>query len=352
MDPFPDVRRVAVLRGGGLGDLLFAYPAMDALAAAYPDAEIVLLGSPLHAELLAERPGPVDTVIPLPRTEGVHGGGGTDDEEVEAFLERAGSFDLGVQAHGGGRWSNPFLLRLRPTWTVGSRTGDAPALTRSLPFRYHQHEVLRALEVASLAGAQPMVFEPRVAVTAADLTEAKAALGPSERPLLVVHPSATDPRRRWQPERFGRVAAEVAELADTVVVGTAEEADLAEDVVRHALAARPDTPIRSLAGKLTLSGLVGVLASARVVLANDSGPRHLAQAVCTATVSVYWMGNVINAGPFGRLRDRVHISWTSSCPVCGVGCTRPEVARCSHDITHVGDVEVGDVLADTRELLA
>src|SRR3954447_5976204 len=61
-----DVRRIAVLRATALGDLIFALPALDSVRAAYPDAEIVLLGRAWHADYLAGRPGPVDRVVALP----------------------------------------------------------------------------------------------------------------------------------------------------------------------------------------------------------------------------------------------------------------------------------------------
>ncbi|MBF6243378.1 hypothetical protein IU471_07250 [Nocardia elegans] len=64
----PDVRRIVVLRGGTLGDLLYAMPALYALAAACPGAVITPLGSAPHAELLRDRPGPVDEVAVLPVT--------------------------------------------------------------------------------------------------------------------------------------------------------------------------------------------------------------------------------------------------------------------------------------------
>ena len=92
-EPFPDVRRI-VVRGGGLGDLLFAIPAIESLAAAYPRASIVLLGSPLHADLLGGRPGPVGSVLTLPADTGTTDAGAGEAAELAG---RAGPFDLGVQ---------------------------------------------------------------------------------------------------------------------------------------------------------------------------------------------------------------------------------------------------------------
>jgi len=350
--PFPGVRRIAVVRGGGLGDLLFAVPAIEALAAAYPQASIVLLGSPLHHELLTGRPGPVESVLTLPTDtnspdSGMH--------EAADIADKAGPFDLGVQLHGGGRWSNGFLLKLGVRWSVGCRTDDAAPLTRSLPYRYYQHETLRALEVAGLAGAPPVALAPRLEVTGADRDEAGAVLTGLPRPLLAVHPGATDPRRRWPAARFGEVVASAAgESGAAVILGTAGEADLVGEVVEAARARLPAgraTAVRSLAGRLSPGGLVGVLAGCDVLLANDSGPRHLAEAVGTPTVSVYWMGNVINAGPLGRSRHRVHIAWTAACPVCGADCTDEAAGRCEHDVSFVGTVGTGPVLADVTEFL-
>lgn len=351
---FPHVRRIAVVRGGGLGDLLFAIPAIESLAAAYPRARIVLLGSPLHRELLQGRPGPVGSVLTLPADTSEPDSGSAEAAEIAG---RAGPFDLGVQLHGGGRWSNGFVRRLGVRWSVGCRAADAAPLTRTVPFRYYQHETLRALEVAGLAGAPPVALVPRLAVTQGDLSEAAGALAGLPERVLAVHPGATDPRRRWPASRFGEVIAEVVGPAGStaaVVVGTAEEGGLVDEVVdaaRDRLPADRRTAVRPLTGRLSPGGLAGVLAGCRVLLANDSGPRHLAEAVGTPSVSIYWIGNVINAGPLGRSRHRVHISWTSRCPVCGMDCTDETAQRCEHDESFVADIPTGPVLADVAELL-
>jgi ADP-heptose:LPS heptosyltransferase len=185
-EPFEGVRRIAVLRGGGIGDLLFALPAIDALATTYPDAEITVLGSPVHAALLEGRPSCVSRVELLPIERGVREAAREQSDPVKtaefrARVRRRGPIDLGVQVHGGGRYSNPFLIGLGPRHSVGCATEDAVHLERTLPYVYYQHEVVRGLEVAGLAGAEPVTLEPRLSVT------------PSERSAVARHLPADGP---------------------------------------------------------------------------------------------------------------------------------------------------------------
>jgi ADP-heptose:LPS heptosyltransferase len=355
-EPFDDVGRIVVLRGGGLGDLVFALPAIAALRAAYPAASITLLGGPAHAALLAGR-DLVDEVLPLPPVAGVRGDT-TDEAAVTAFLRevRGTPVDLGVQLHGGGRNANPFLLRLGARHTVGTATPDAQPLERTLHYDFFQHEVLRWLEVAGLAGAAPVDLEPALPVSPEERAAGRRLLGDGR--VLVLHPGATDPRRHWPVERFAEVAAAVAaEGVRVVVVGDPSEADVADRVVAAALAALgpgEQDRVGSIAGRLDLPLLVGALAEADVVLANDSGPRHLAQAVGARTVGIFVFGNTINAMPFGRARHRIRLGRITRCPVCGRDATQVgwTAARCEHDPSYVTDVPVEDVLEDVRALLA
>lgn len=357
--PFSAVERIAVLRGGGLGDLMFAVPAIEALARTYPQAHITLLGTPLHAELFDGRPGPVDEVVVLPYAEGVRprpeSVPADDPGEIAAFHERmrARRFDLAVQVHGGGRYSNPFLLQLGARHTVGTRTPDAAALERTIPYHYYQHEVLRALEVVGLAGATTTGLSPRVQVTDADRDEAAQALVGSG-PRLVIHPGATDERRQWPVESFAALAARAAgDAYQVLLVGDGSEAELCRSIHELVPAALRGN-VQVLAGRLSLGGLVGVLDSADVMLGNDSGPRHLAQAVGTPTVGIFWAGNMIMAAPLERSRHRVHLGWVTRCPECGIDVTQVgwNAPRCSHVFPLTEQVTVDEVYADIVDLAA
>jgi ADP-heptose:LPS heptosyltransferase len=185
--PLPNIRKIAFLRANGLGDYIFALPALESLRAAYPQTEIVLLGKTWHERFITGRPGPVDRVIAVPPSTGVNEQTYWESSErsqlpdVEEFFSRmqAEQFDLAIQAHGGGRNSNPFLLKLKARFTVGMKTPDAVELDRWMPYRYWQHEVLRLLELVSLIDAPPVIAEPVLQLTDKDREEAEAVLGAS-----------------------------------------------------------------------------------------------------------------------------------------------------------------------------
>lgn len=347
-DPWEEPLRIAVLRANGLGDLVFALPALHALRAAEPDAEIVLLGNALYEETTRVRPCPVSRVEVLPQVPGVTCGPDEGDEAaVDEAVERLRHhhFDVALQLHGGGRYSNSFLRRLHPTLTAGLQAGDAEPLDLELPYTLYQSEVLRNLEVVGLLGAEPVHTTPRFSVTDADRAELAALDLPTDRLVIALHPGARDPRRRWSTSGFADVAASVAaDGAVPVVTGTESEAELTKVVVGDG------HDVVDATGALSPGGLAALCERANVVVANDTGPLHLAAAVGTRTVGVFWCGNLVNAGPLTRERHRPQIGWTVDCPVCGTNCTRDD-PPCDHEASFVDDVTVAEVRGATRDLV-
>ena len=353
MPVVPRVDRIAVLRASWLGDLVLALPALAALRVAYPGAEITYLGAPWHPELLDGRPGPWDRVVVVPPYPGVPDGRARsrDTPEAHTFLaeRRRQRYDLAVQLHGGGG-SNPLVAALGARVSVGARDSGALPLDRWLSYTGTQHEVLRCLEVVELVGAEPVGLAPRLAGVPGDAALADAALADAVLPpgtgrLVALHPGARDPRRRWPPESFAAVAdALAAEGTVPVLVGRGADDRAAADAVLRA--AR--SPVMDLVDRLSLPGLVGVLDRCCLVVADDSGPRHLAEALGTPTVGIFLERNLLNAGPLLRRRHRVSVASGATCPVCGADETR---ARCGHDASLVAGIAVPEVLAHALDLL-
>jgi ADP-heptose:LPS heptosyltransferase len=345
-----------VLRCNALGDYLMATPALAALRTRFPDAELTLLGARWHERFLTGRPGPVDRVLVLPRVAGLAGQppDAPDAAALPAFLAavRAQRYDLAVQLHGGGATSNPLVAALGARRTIGLRAAGAPPLDANVPYRYYQPEADRFLEVVRLVGADGSAEYPTLAVSDAERAAA-AALLPGIGPWVALHAGATDPRRRWPAERFATLADALTEAgARPALVGAAGEAE-----VSAAVRAAAANPIIDLTGRTDLGTLAAVLQRSAVVVANDSGPLHLARAVGTATVGLYWCGNAINAAPATRTRHRPLLSWTVHCPECGADCStvghphRPGDG-CAHRPSFLDQIPVAEVCEEVSDLLA
>jgi ADP-heptose:LPS heptosyltransferase len=348
-DLVENVRKIAVLRAGGIGDFVFTLPALGGLRETYPDAEITLLGATVQVELLSGRPELVDRAIVVPPSTGVNGpdtGIDEDEKELEHFFARMREerFDLALQMHGGGGYSNPFVRRFEARVTAGAQAPDAPPLDRTIPYVYFQNEILRQLEVASLVGARTADLEPHLHVTEGDLKEAGNVIPESDDPLVTLHPGAGDRRRRWPPEKFVVVGDALAGVgARVAVVGIQEDRALISGIVDAM-----NHEALNLCDRLSLRGLAGLLSRCTVVVSNDSGPLHLAAAVGAATVGIFWGPNFINASPPMRALHRPALAWRTRCTVCGASL----FDGCDHLTSVIAEISTEEVANYALDLLA
>lgn len=352
-----DVRRIVVLRANAVGDFVLTLPALEALKSCYPDATLTLLGTRWHTEFLRERPGPVDEAVCLPPVPGITApapeqaagaAGPATAGAVSDFLAtmQARRFDLAVQLHGGGRFSNPFLLQLGARVTAGFRSPDAAALDRNFPYRKPDidlHPRARLLqECVALVGAVAPATEPALAITPRDVAELERALPELGGPIVVLQPGATDPRRRWHAAGFAAVGdALAARGAQVVINGGPDEAQLVEEVRE-----RMQAPAIDAAGLLSVGGLCALLSRARLLVSNDTGPAHLARALGVSTVTLYWIGNLHSYGPLSARLHRVGVSYRIHCPVCGASCIG---SQCAHRASFIDDIPVQQVIAMAME---
>lgn len=341
--PWPlveNVRKIAVLVPHSVGDFIFTLPALHALRRAYVGAELALVGRPWQADFLRGRPGPFDRVLVMPAYPGV--GCRADapcDARAGAFLEQLQRerFDIAAQMFGGGRYSNPFVSGFGARVSIGARAADAPPLDRWVRYAVPNNRRLALLEVAALAGAPPPPLGQELEVTAADRREAEPLLAAcAGRPLVVLQPGSTDPRRCWPPERFAAVGDAMAGAGAAVAVnGTAAEAPLVA-----AVTGRMRSQALDVSGRLSLTGLCALLERAALMVSNDTGPLHLALAIGTPCVGIFWFTNLLDGTPLRQHLLRAGLSLRLHCPVCGAENVRE---RCPHDPSFVDDVPLEQV---------
>src|SRR6185437_8179267 len=250
---------VVVLRALGLGDLLTGVPALRGLRDAYPGADITLAAPSVLAPVAALS-GAVDGVAdtgplqPLPRA-----------------LYHA---DLAVDLHGRGPESTRLLLAGRPRRLIAFAHPSLPA-TSGLPhWTPDEHEVSRWCRLLAECG---IPADPRQLGLPPPAEESPAP------GVVIVHPGAAAPARRWPAPRWAAVARKLSEDGWPVVVtGARAERELAEKV-----AARAGLPgYRVLAGRTSLTTLAALCAEAALVLSGDTGIAHLAAAYSRPAVTL------------------------------------------------------------------
>src|SRR5690606_24022654 len=114
-------------------------------------------------------------------------------------------------------------------------------------------------------------------------------------PWAVLHPGASAASRRYPPESFAAAARELVEEDrwQIVLTGSADERPLVAQV-----AALLRAPSVDLAGQLSLEELAALFEAAPVLIANNSGPAHIAAAVETPVAEPYALTNPQHA-PWG-----------------------------------------------------
>lgn len=299
------VRRIAVLRALYLGDLLVSIPALRSLRAGFPNAEITLIALPWACHLVRNLSGYIDRVVPF------GGYPGMDDvqavpERVERFLadQRSYSYDLVIQMHGAGRQSNPCARDLGGRLTAGYYLGERPSyLDLAAPYPEHLPEVLRCLELARLLGCPDRGSQLEFAILPSDREITRPLLAPlsRSRPVVGIHPGAKSSSRRWPAEDFAVLADTLSDRlgAQIVLTGMPDE-NAAQDVKE-----RISAPVLDLSGRTSVGTLAAVLDALDLLIVNNTGPAHLAEAVGTPTVRIWDLAEPGRWEPLDTSRHRL-----------------------------------------------
>jgi ADP-heptose:LPS heptosyltransferase len=254
-DGVPHVRRLLIVRALGLGDFLTGVPAYRALRAAYPDQETVL-AAPRALAPLAALTGVIDRLLPT--------------RELAPVRWAGPPPDVAVDLHGNGPASHRIVEELCARTTMRYASPQAPDVPGPW-WDPGEHEVARWCRLLEYHG---------IAADREDLGLLPPPLPPRVAGAIVLHPGAAYPSRRWPAERFAAVARALSDTGHPVVL-TGIEQDLTRRVAAEAGLPAP------AALDTGLTNLAALIASARLVISNDTGASHLATAYGTPSVTLF-----------------------------------------------------------------
>lgn len=265
--------------------MLCAEPALRALRAAFPEARITLVGLPWAWELVDRFS--LDGFLSFPGYPGLPEQPWCV-ERFRAFLGeiRGHELDLVLQMQGDGSVTNTLVDLFGARLTAGffPAGGPCPDRARFLPCPERGREVHRLLSLMTflgVAGRGDRLAFPLFPHDFEELGREVPGL-PEPGSYVCLHPGARS-ARRWPPEAFARVGDELARRGFAVVLtGTAGEKPLTARV-----AALMQAPVLDLAGRTRLGTLAALLGRSRLLVANDTGVAHLAEAVDVPSVVLF-----------------------------------------------------------------
>ncbi|WP_217511458.1 glycosyltransferase family 9 protein [Vibrio metschnikovii] len=126
-----------------------------------------------------------------------------------------------------------------------------------------------------------------------------------DKPSVVICPAASKDERNWLTERYAQFADYVATQGYQVVFcgsPAPREVQLATTISELMT-----QPVVNLVGKTSLKQLTAILGEAKLVLAPDSGPAHIATTQGTPVLGLYAHSNPKRTGPYFNIEDVVSV---------------------------------------------
>jgi heptosyltransferase-1 len=291
--------RIALLKPSALGDVIHALPVLTALRRRYPQAHITWMVNQGYAPLLRGHPD-LDEVLSFDRRASHHGWRAAARSWLGFLKElRRRRFDLVIDLQGLFRTAIMMAATgaKRRVGLSTAREGATWTYTDIVPVADFNalHAVERCWRVAEAFGVGDVPKQFRIPIPIEARNWAEQATCGYPRPWLMLGPGARWRTKRWPPEHFAALTRRAAQAFGGTVflVGGDEETRAAAAVRRHL-----SGPSRDFTGRTTLPRLAALLERADVMLANDTGPLHLAAALGRPVVAPYTCTSVRLNGPY------------------------------------------------------
>ena len=278
------INKVLVIKLGGLGEMVMAFPAFERIRQAHPRAKIVLLTTDPFAGLAKSSPF-FNAVEADGRPNGPTAWAALILRLRRARYDRV--YDLQNDAT-----TNVIFQSLRPSPPAWSGT----ALGCSLPHRNRERDKLHPLERQAEqlqdAGIWPDAPTRPLSAAPPDITWILArnphsrplTVAGGHRPLVILAPGggAHGADKRWPIERYADLAGRLNDAGyDVVIIGALGESGMAHTIQRRA------TRARDLTGRTDVAQIAALGARAALAVGNDIASLHLIAAAGAPTIAIF-----------------------------------------------------------------
>lgn len=287
--------KILVIKPSSLGDVIHSLPFLKAVKDTFKDVQVdwvisknlqeVLEGNPLINRLIVIDKDSWKKIWKALKTV-------ADMKELIKTL-RDDEYDMVVDLQGLLR-SGIITFFARSPVKAGfdnAREGSRIFYNKKVSIADAVHAVDRYLEAAKAIGAGIGKAEFPISVDNDAKENIRKVLGNITQYAVAV-PSARWQTKRWPPEKFGSLISRLS--VPCVITGSSADTQIAERVISSS-----GGNGFSLCGRTGLKELTALIAGARAVVSNDSGPMHIAAALGIPVIALFGPTDPEKTGPYG-----------------------------------------------------
>ena len=333
----PDKKKILVVRYRFIGDTILTLPFLKNLRTEEPDAQIDMLIAPKSGEIIEDCPF-VDNFIYFDTTR---------KHKYENGKEKKKSFWHYVRLLRKNKYDKAYVLKRSLSSAIlvflsgiKERIGFDTEhrgflLTKKVPYDYRKHESECFLDVLRADGVN--IFDNKLenTVNPASAEKVENILKENnltDKKLVIVHATATNPGKLWDLENFAKVTEYLINKKNVNVlfVGTDFDYDTYDRMLKMISEPLKTNPL-NLCGKLSLKESLALTKRVDLLIGNDSGNLHMASSVGTPVIGIY--GPMTFEKWYALGDNNILLHSDIPCSPCGLRKKCPNDKLCLRNIT-------------------
>ncbi|MFI5323532.1 MAG: glycosyltransferase family 9 protein [Thermodesulfobacteriota bacterium] len=333
------LKKILVIRPGGIGDAVLLYPALRELMNHFPDASIDVLAEKRNAGIFSV----------CPYVGGIFQYDKRPHETLFKVIKEG--YDVVIDTEQWHRLTAALSYLTRAPLRVGFETNERAGLfSHPVPYGQNDYEVYSFLNlVAAVTGEnydfdKESPFIPLDRVSYGGISTALSDFRKGKKAIVGLFAGATVAERRWGVKRFVDLSRGFwdEDIGTVIVGGKADKSDS-----EMFAGGGTNGYLLDYIGGTTLGETAAVISELDLFISGDSGLMHIAYGVGTPTVSLFGAGIEKKWAPKGG--NHIAINKNPPCSPCTKFGYTP---TCPYEVKCLADITVGEVKESAMKLLA
>ncbi len=304
-----EFKRILIVQTAYLGDAILVTPLIRATKQLFPEARIDALVIPQTANALQNNPH-LNRIILFDKRTNKRSAFGQTLKKL-----KKSKYDLAITAHNSLTTGLLLFLAGIPQRVGFDRNPIRYFLTRRIPMLKSGHTIQKNLTLLNPFSPQTFSMQSELFPSLEDKNVALGLLQgfDEHRPKIAIAPGSVWPTKRWPKEYYIQLTKALKDNFNLIFIGIKEERALCSEIIAEAGASEAI----NTAGELSILQSAAVIEQCDLMICNDSGALHLANAMQTDVFAFF--GPTIKAFGFYPFRPNDFVFEISDlyCRPCG-----------------------------------